>query len=147
MIKPKNEMIRFNNLNSEIFALYHEASVKLGLSDSAMQILYTVCSSENDCIISDVCRMAGICKQTVNSSLRNLEKNGILYLERLGGKKRVIRLTEKGQQLTDRTARKLIEIENNICEKWSSDEKEQYIALTKKYLEMFREELNEGGID
>ena len=91
--------------------------------------------------------MTSICKQTVNSSLRNLEKNGILYLERLGGKKRVIRLTEKGQQLADRTARKLIEIENNICEKWSSDEKEQYIALTKKYLEMFREELNGGGID
>ena len=48
MIKSNSEMIRFNNLNSEIFALYHEASVKLGLSDSAMQIFYTVCSSENN---------------------------------------------------------------------------------------------------
>lgn len=147
MIKLNSEILRFNNLISEISALYHEASVKLGISDSAMQILYTVCSSESDCIISDVCRMTGISKQTVNSSLRNLEKNGILYLEQCGGRKRFIRLTEKGQQLADKTARKLIEIENRIYEKWSTDENEQYIALTKKYLEMFREELNGGNIE
>ena len=147
MIKLNNEMLRFNNLISEISALYHEASVRLGVSDSAMQILYTVCSSEGDCIISDVCRMTGISKQTVNSSLRNLEKDGILYLEQCGGRKRIIRLTEKGQQFADKTARKLIEVENKIYAKWSTDDKEQYIALTKKYLEMFREELNGGDIE
>ena len=147
MIKLNSEILRFNNLISEISALYHEASVKLGISDSSMQILYTVCSSESDCIISDVCRMTGISKQTVNSSLRNMEKNGILYLEQCGGRKRIIRLTEKGQQLADKTARKLIEVENRIYAKWSTDDKEQYIALTKKYLKMFREELNGGDIE
>lgn len=147
MIKLNSDMLRFNNLISEISALYHEASVRLGVSDSAMQILYTVCSSESDCIISDVCRMTGISKQTVNSSLRNLEKNGVLYLERCGGRKRIIRLTEKGQQLADKTARKLIEVENKIFAKWSTDDKEQYISLTKKYLETFREELSGGDIE
>ena len=37
-----NDMKRFNHLISEIDAVYHEAALKLGLSDSAMLILYTV---------------------------------------------------------------------------------------------------------
>lgn len=145
MIKPDSEMLRFNNLNSEIAALYHEAAVKLGISDSAMQILYTVCCFENDCIISDVCRMTGISKQTINSSLRKLEEDGILYLEQCGGRKKYIRLTEKGELLADKTARKIIEIENRIFARWSDEEKKMYIALTRKYLEMFREETGIGG--
>ena len=38
-----NEMKRFNHLLEEIDAVYHEMSRRLGLSDSAMIILYTIC--------------------------------------------------------------------------------------------------------
>ena len=38
-------------------------------------------------------------KQTINSSVRNLEKKGILYLEKGTGRDKKIFLTEKGRQL------------------------------------------------
>lgn len=140
MIKLNSEILRFNNLNSEIYAVYHEAAVKLNISDSVMQILYTVCCHENECTIRDICRETGISKQTINSSLRNLERDGILYLEKRGRLKCVC-LTEKGEQLVEQTAAKIIKAENSIFDRWTKEEKETYIELTRKFLEMMRTEV------
>ena len=41
--KISKEMKRYNYLVGEIDAVYHEASLKLGLSDSALNILYAIC--------------------------------------------------------------------------------------------------------
>ena len=38
-----NDMKRYNHLLKELDTVYHEMSLKLGLSDSAMIILYTIC--------------------------------------------------------------------------------------------------------
>ena len=37
------DMEKLNYLLSEIDEVYHDASVRLGVSDSAMRILYTLC--------------------------------------------------------------------------------------------------------
>ncbi|MDE7293551.1 MAG: hypothetical protein K2N72_03910, partial [Oscillospiraceae bacterium] len=42
---------RFNDLHLEINAAYHEAALRLGLSDSAFHVLYTVCC-EGECFVS-----------------------------------------------------------------------------------------------
>lgn len=79
---------RFNYLSAEIGAAYHEMSFQLGLSDSAMQILYTICDCGQDgtCLLQTICRQTGLAKQTINSALRNLETEGVLYLEAIGAK-------------------------------------------------------------
>lgn len=41
-IFAKGELKRFNYFISEIGELYHEGSIRFGMSDSTMQILYTV---------------------------------------------------------------------------------------------------------
>lgn len=38
------QMQRFNLLMSEMDTAYHDAALKLGMSDSAMLVLYTPCS-------------------------------------------------------------------------------------------------------
>ena len=38
----KEEMKRYNHLNTEIEGVYHESAWRLGLSDRAMCILYTI---------------------------------------------------------------------------------------------------------
>lgn len=72
----KAAMKRFNYLTTEIDAAYHEAALKLGLSDSAMLILYAICNSGDECPLSDIPHLSGISKQTVNSALRKLEHEG-----------------------------------------------------------------------
>ena len=62
-------MRSINHLLSEIDAAYHEASLRLGLADSAMQILYILCSQGGACLLRNICRQSGTSKQTINSAL------------------------------------------------------------------------------
>ena len=140
MIKMNNEIKRFNHLTSEINAAYHETSLKFGISDSAMQILYTLCSYGNPCPISDVCHLTGISKQTINSALRKLEQDNIIRLEQGSGRKKLILLTEKGKALAEHTVMKIIEIENRIFDSWTKKERDIYLSLTQDYLDVFRKE-------
>ena len=109
------ELKRYNHLITETDRAYHEASLRLGLSDSAMIILYTICEDGQErCPLKELCRRSGLSKQTVNSALRKLEGEEILSLEKAGGKNKNVRLTEKGKALADNTALRIMEAENEI---------------------------------
>lgn len=136
-------MKRFNYLEGEIEAAYHEAALKFGLSDSAMHIFYAVCTSGGDCLVSDISRLCGIKKQTVNSALRRLEAEGAVYLEPVDSKRKKVCLTERGRVLAERSAGRLIRIENEILDSWSAQEREQYLAFLHRYLNDFRRKIEE----
>lgn len=143
--KIKEEMKRYNHLNTEIEGIYHEAARRLGLSDSAMFILYTICEHDGSCLLGDITRLLGISKQTINSALRKLEKDGIVFLESAGGKMKRVCLTEKGEQVMKDTVWKLIEIENNIFSSWEVQEREWYLELTQRYLTALKKGIQELG--
>lgn len=137
------ELKRFNYLTNEIDAAYHEAALQLGLSDSALMILYTLCNYDGCCLLTTIHKLSGISKQTINSSLRKLEADHILYLETFDGKKKKVYLTDKGQELAKNTVARLIEIENDIFASWTKADQEIYLELTQKYLEIFRDKIKE----
>lgn len=137
------ELKRFNYLTAEIDAVYHEAARKLGLSDSAMLILYTICNNGEECPLQDIMRLSGISKQTVNSALRKLEGENIVYLEAFGGRRKKICLTEKGKALTKNTVFRVIEMENDIFDSWTGEERRLYVELTQRYLASFKEKIKE----
>lgn len=137
------EMKKFNYLSSEIDAAYHEAAQRLGLSDSAMQILYAICNHGEQCLLSDICRLSGTSKQTINSALRKLEAEGTVYLKTAMGKKKVVCLTENGKELVNRTVAQLIKAENEIFSSWQEQEFKLYLELTQKYLISFKNKIKE----
>lgn len=144
MIQPMNEeMKRLNHLLSDIDAVYHEAALKFGLSDSAMQILYTVCGGGNECLISDITRLSGTRKQTINSALRKLEADRIVYLESYTGRMKKVCLTEKGRALAQNTVMHVIDAENQVFAAWSQDEKNLYLELTRRYLNDLKAKVRE----
>lgn len=133
-----SQMKRFSYLTQEIDKIYHDASFKLGISDSVMQILYTLLSYGRSCAIGDIVTM-GVSKQTVNSSLRKLEKEGYILLEKIDGRKKRVLLTDSGRELAERTALKIIKIENEIFEQWSQEDADNYMRLTALYCKMLKE--------
>lgn len=135
------ELKRFNYLSGETSALYHEASLKLGLSDSASNVLYVLCC-EGKCGISAVCRLTGLSKQTVNSTLRKLESEELIRLEALDGKQKLVVLTPKGNKVVKKTTARLIAAENRVFDSWSEKERAEYLRLTEKYLADFRREID-----
>lgn len=130
---------RINYLVREIDAAYHEAAWRLGLSDSAMSILYTICLNGDHCPLGDIVSLSNISKQTINSALRKLEESGAV--ETRGTKKKQVYLTEAGKALAQNSALRILNIENEIYDSWSSAELESYIALTEKYLSEFKEKM------
>lgn len=142
-ISSSEEMRRCNQLHSEIEAAYHDLSLKFKLSDSVAKILYTICSVGYSLPLNDIRRATGLSKQTVNSALRKLERDGIVYMAALDGKSKRVCLTEKGRRFADHTIFRMIEIENAIFASWPDSEVQKYLELTERFLVSLKEQLGQ----
>ena len=132
---------RINHLISETNAAYHEFAMKMGLTDSESMILYTICYFGESCLLSDIVSLSGINKQTINSALRKMEKNGQIVLQDYNGRKKTVHLTEAGKTLAEQTVAKIIQFENEIYQGWTREEQEVFVLLTQRYLEEFKNKL------
>ena len=146
-MKPVNthsskELRRYNYLAGELDAAYHEINVKLKMSDSAMIILYAICDQGEACLLRDIYCQFGISKQTINSALRKLEEEDLVFLEAVDAKNKRVCLTPKGRETASRTAKRIIEIENDIFSSWKEEEVDKYLELTERYLHDFKERSN-----
>ena len=90
-----------DSIYKEFNDVYREAATKVGLSLSGFDILYAICEMGDGCLQRDISQMCCIPKQTVNSSIRKLEQDRYLILEKGKGRDMHIHLTEKGQKLME----------------------------------------------
>ncbi len=142
-INVSKELRRFNRLMGEINGTYHEASVKLGLSDSTVSVLYTLCSEGSPCALHEIVRQSGMSKQTINSAIRKLEVEGVIRLDATGGRGKNVHLTEQGRELARRTAVPLIELEDEIYTSWSREELQTYLELTGRFVAAIKEKVKQ----
>ena len=138
-----NEIHRINYLTSEMDSIYHQASLRLGISDSVSIILYTIQDKGESCLLSDVYKNSGVSRQTVNSAIRRLEADGVLYLEPYAGRAKKIVLTDKGRDYIRQTVARLLEAEIRAFDGWSEDEIKTHISLMEKYTESLRRQIHQ----
>lgn len=140
--KISTDLKRLNQFVSGMDATYHELYYKLKISDSAMLILYSICNYGSSCTLKNICYDSGLSKQTINSALRKLENEKIIYLENYDHKRKIVHLTEKGEELSKVTALKVISIEDEIFSSWKKEDVDKYLELTKKFLEDLKERVD-----
>ena len=128
----------YTHLSGEINSLYHEAAVKMGISDSVMNILYVICENGTQCQQSEISRMTGISRQTINSAIRKLQQDDIVTVRQGQGRNTIVSLTESGQAFAARRIHPLFEIENRIWNEWTPEEQRQYLRLTQMYRDGLR---------
>ena len=136
-----DSICKINCLNEEIESLYHQASVKLGISDSVSFVLYMTYINNGNCLLYDIYKSSGISKQTINSAIRKLENEDIIYLEKYNGKSKIVCLTEKGKEYANQTAKKLYEAEFNTFQDWDNKELELYLKLIEKHRNSFKKQI------
>lgn len=141
--KNKKAIHRVNVLSKDLDSLYHQAALKLGISDSVMYILYVIYENGDSCLLHDICNACGISKQTINSALRKLEAEEILYLEPYKGKTKRVCLTEKGKIYVTQTAARLYQAECQAFDSWTQEEIEQYVKLMEKFQQTLRIQIEE----
>lgn len=136
---------QLNYLFGEKEAVYHGFAVKLGVSDSVMKILYALYDNGDGgrCPLREILRRSALSKQTANSALRKLEKEGILFLESDSGKTKTVRLTSAGKTFARKTAGRLMKMENEIFSEWSEGDMQKYIGFEERFLLQIRKKLKE----
>lgn len=137
------ELKIFNQLYREIDELYHSIAVKMELSDSAFHIFYTICDLGDGCLQRDICKITSISKQTINSAVQKLEREGYLVLKQGKGRDMHIFLTDKGKEFTNRKIQPVIHMENHVFQEMSEEESHELLRLTRKYKELLQEKSKE----
>lgn len=132
----------YNRIYKEVNEIYHEIAAKFGLSNSAFEILYTICEVGDGCLQRDVCDASFLPKQTVNSSIRKLEQSGCVTLSDGKGRSRHIHLTESGHTLLKETIFPIIEAENDAFTELSQEECELLLKLHGKYIAALKEKFS-----
>ncbi|BCJ95947.1 hypothetical protein acsn021_35160 [Anaerocolumna cellulosilytica] len=136
-----NEIHRINYLTTELESLYHQSSLKLGITDSVSIVLYSIYDAGSECLLSDIYNNSGISKQTISSAIRGLEADGILFLEQYNGRAKKVILTDKGKEYVQKTAARLYQAEMDAFDTWTEDEISTYIRLMEKYADCFRQQI------
>ena len=132
----------YNHIYKEANDIYHEIARKLQLSDSALDIFYTIFEMGDNCLQRDICKASCMPKQTVNSSIRKLQTDGYLTLSPGKGRSMHIHLTASGKKLIQEKLVPLIRIENDAFEDMTVEECEQLIHLNAKYNQALRSRLS-----
>lgn len=131
----------YNRIYKEMDNLYHDIARKLKLSDSAFDILYSICELGDGCLQKDICSISFISKQTINSSIRNLEKEGYLCLKHGRGRTMHILLTDAGKELIRKKIFPVLEIENQTFDDMSESESAELLRLSRKYMSILRKNI------
>lgn len=133
---------RYDYIMNEINSIYHDAAMRMGISDSVQSILYAICENGDRCLQSEIYKQTGISRQTINSAIRKLEKDGVVYLEQGQGRNTIVCLTDAGKEVAEQKARPIIRIENEIFDEWTEEEVRMYQELTERYRDSLKEKVD-----
>lgn len=136
-------LAQYNNLFKENDQLYHAAAKAFGLSDCAFWILYSLCESDKPLTQSDICNLIYQPKQTVNSALKKLEKDGLIALEEMSDRRsKQLRLTQKGAKTAAQTAEQVLAAERSAFLGLSMDEQDEFLLLFRKYTDLLKKSMS-----
>ena len=130
-----NPLKEFNRIYKKTNEIYHDIALRLGLSDSAFDILYSISELGDGCLQNDICNATCIPKQTIHSSIRQMEKSGYLTLSSGKGRSMHITLTDLGKSLLERTIYPVMQMEGEAFHCMTDEECQQMLALFGKYIQ------------
>lgn len=134
----------YTKINKEFDEIYHKIALHYKLSDSSFWILYSLYEAKHPCTQMEICKEWRFSKQTVNSTIKNLENLGYITKENYESNRlyKKIYLTSLGMKVAEKTVKNLIMLEDIAFSKISEEELDTIINLLQKVLSSFKEEAN-----
>lgn len=122
--------------------LYSRWAKSQGLTYDALFVLYAIQDSQDGCCQKEICEKWSMPKQTVNSILKNFEKEGYLLftVDENDKRNKIIRFSERGRAYAGEILGRLHEIESRVVRKIGSDDMEAYLAGGRLFYQYFQEE-------
>lgn len=142
-IKEWNE--KYSTLSNKYNALYHNVVVKYGFSDTQYWVLYILYNfhDEKKHTQYEIADELGVPRQTVNSAITKLVKEGYLSLTKRPGPRnsKVVELTDKGLALCEKCIKPLLDAEERALERLTEEEHVLFFQLYEKRFETVKDEV------
>lgn len=143
--KNRQYILTYNQLLKECDNIYHEVAVRAGLSDCAFWILHALWEADHTFTQSEIGDNASLSRQTVNSALKKLKKDGYLILEKISGKMgKSILLTEKGEQFASTHIAPIAAAEERVCAQFTQQEQDVFLATFRTLVHRLKTEITEA---
>ncbi|GJM56400.1 MarR family winged helix-turn-helix transcriptional regulator [uncultured Dubosiella sp.] len=136
--KQSVEQQKLDAVYKELSQYQHKAASHAGLSDSAFDIFYVLMQLEEGCSQKTIAQLSWQSKQTVNSTIKILEKKGYLKIEKGKGKECSIYLLEPGTAVIREKIAPLVEHERRMLEKMGLENARALIELTTQYVKLLK---------
>lgn len=142
-MNEKDYCKKFTELYNQYNGFYHNYAVAHGFSDTAFWILYLLCKEEKSYTQNDLADALCIAKQTVNSAVAKLVKEGYVeFISRKGRRQgKYIVLTENGRTHCNENVFPLLNAEKNSMARLGDEEALQFLKLFELRLQYLMEEV------
>ena len=122
---------------------YHKLASYYKLADSSFWILYELYENREGCTQKELYTDWCLNKQTINSSVKYLTKEGYIVLENFDNSKKYkkLKLTEAGRKLAKNTIGKVMKLEEKAFENIDENEMNIVINFFKKQITSFKNEV------
>lgn len=143
--RNRQYILAYNQLLKACDTIYHDAAVRAGLSDCAFWILHALHDADHPLTQSEIGDNASMPRQTVNSALKKLEKDGYLTLAKIDGKMgKTIHLTKLGGEFVQRHIAPLAAAEERVCATFTQQEQEAFLSTFRTLVDRLRQEMEEA---
>lgn len=139
IISEKQEAI--NQVCEFIDDIYYQYASSFGITDTELSILYALSEHDGEYLQSDICREWSYSLQTIHTTIKNMEKRGLIELICKAGNKKnkYIHLTAAGRKLVDSIMIPLITAEEEALGMLSDEEQDILLPILQKYANALKE--------
>ena len=136
-------IVRYIGIYNKFNEMYYTLAQENGLSDTALNLLYLICITDEPCTQNELAEALYIPKQTVNSAISKLGKGGFMELVQRPGPRnsKMIHLTEYGKQRCQEFVIPLIEAEDRALARMTVEEQELFLSLYEKRYQYLKAEM------
>ena len=139
---------RMGKQESQFEALYRSIASSFGISTCEMWIYYFLLIEQDGVTQQTICSQMSFKKQTVNSAVAKLVKEGMLTLTAMNenNKSKTLSLTPKGAEFANNTVNSLLNAELKAAQKFGKRKLNSLCTLRDEYLDILQSEFSKNGI-
>lgn len=125
--------------------LYHELSLKTGLSDSAFLIFYAIAELGDGCLQTQIADEYCVSRQTINTSVKRLVQQGFLSLAPGRGRGMHLHLTPAGRAVMEQKLAPVFALEESVLASMPAAQRAQLLRLLGRYVQLYRRHVRAPG--
>ena len=138
-----NEKVKYlNSMLCEIDNLYQTILQNKSLSDSEYVVLFSLLELGEGCLQKDIANNGYINKKTTNSTIKKMEKNGLITLKAGKYPNMHIYLTDSGKEYIREHITPIINMQTSVMDSVPDSDFENLVKTYSKYIKIFKGEIN-----